>query len=102
MKEVLDSNSNFNTPKNKLPNAGGILALGILSIVLAGFIGLILGIIGLSMSSNPRSSYIMEPDKYDESSYRVMNAGRICSIVGICLSVAYTLFKIIFAASLRY
>lgn len=91
MEDILDqgtaaSNSNQNTPKVPLPNAGGILAMGIMSIVFAGGIGIILGIIALSMSGAALNKYRENPDKYTHSSYKNANAGKICSIIGISLA----------------
>jgi hypothetical protein len=83
--QPIDSYSN--QPKQPVPNAGGILTLGILSIVLAGLIGLILGIIALSMAGKARAEYEMYPDKYTASSMGNANGGKVCAIIGVCLSV---------------
>jgi hypothetical protein len=64
-----------------LPNATAVLVLGILSIVICGF----LGIIGLVMGNKDISLYKANPGIYSESSYSSLKAGRICSIVGLCL-----------------
>ena len=71
--------------KENLPNHGGILTMGILSIVFAGLIGLILGIISLSLSGKAISEYKANPDKYTESSYKNVKAGKVCAIIGISL-----------------
>lgn len=96
---MLDTHAAYNGPKVKLPNAGGVLTLGILSIVFAGGIGLILGIIGLSISGGPMRLYRENPDKYDESSYKQLNAGRICSIVGTSLAGLILIIVALVAAS---
>ena len=71
-------------PKQQLPNAAATLVLGILSIVTGcGFIGLILGIIGLVISSKDKKMYDQNPQIYD--GYGSLNAGRILSIIGIVL-----------------
>lgn len=75
-----------NTPSENTP-----LVLGILSIVLTGIIGIVLGIFGI---------------KYSNDALRVIpdsgkaKAGRICSIVGIVLSAASTIAVIIMFAFL--
>lgn len=82
----------FPTP---LPNANAVLVLGILSIALCicyGVVGLILGIIALVLSSRCKAMYEAQPSAYTPSSYNNMNAGRICAIIGICLSAVYFLF----------
>ena len=86
--EIIDSNTNWNAnaPKEKLQGAGGALAMGIISIVLAGLIGIILAIITLSTTKRHIEAYQNDPGRYDESSYKQMNAGRICAIVGLCIS----------------
>lgn len=86
MSEISDSNTNFNQTKVNLPSSGGVLAMGIISIVLTGLVGLILGIIAISTSKKPMELYRNNPEKYNESSYKQLNAGRICGIIGLSLS----------------
>lgn len=85
--ETLDTGTTTNAQptKENLPNHGGILTMGILSIVFAGGIGLILGIISLSMSGGALRTYRENPDKYTLSSYKNVKAGKTCSIIGISL-----------------
>lgn len=87
--------TNFNV-KEPLPNAGGILAMGIISIVFAGLIGVILGIISISMGGTALRNVAAQPDRYTESSIKNVKAGRTCGIVGLCISGLALL--IIFAA----
>ena len=73
--------------KQELPNSTATLVLGILSIVfglLSGLIGVILGIIALVISSGPKKMYLENPNLY--KGYSNLKAGRVCSIIGICLS----------------
>ena len=85
--------------KTMLPNATAILVMGICSIVFSCFfIGLILGIIGLVMSSNPRKLYKANPSAYD--GYGQVNAGYIMSIIGLALSGLYVIYWIIWVAIL--
>ena len=81
--------------KESLPNATATLVLGILSIVLCGT-GIVLGIIALVISSNGKKEYKENPDKYTESSFKNLNAGRICAIIGLCISGLYLLFFILY------
>ncbi len=70
--------------KQQLPNASASLVLGILSIVTGCvFIGLVLGIIGLVISSKDKKMYDQNPQAYD--GYGSLNAGRILSIIGIVI-----------------
>ena len=70
-----------------LPSSGGILAMGIISIVLAGLIGVILAIIALSLSGKAEREYKTNPGEYREGSYKNMKAGKVCAIIGISISV---------------
>lgn len=87
----------FPGQKPNVPNAVAALVLGILSIVTScGFVGLILGIIGLVLAIKGRQAYLMAPDSY--TGYGMLNAGRIMSIIGICIGGLYILYMIVFAA----
>jgi hypothetical protein len=80
--------------KQTLPNATAVLVLGICSIVFCCvFIGLILGIIGLSMGSKAKKLYATNPDIYD--GYGSLNAGYIMSIIGTILGGLYILYYIV-------
>jgi uncharacterized membrane protein YjgN (DUF898 family) len=80
----LDSN---NGPQQTLPNSAGILVLGILSIILSGIIGVILGIIALNLAKKAKFDYDRNPTMYTPGSYSTANAGKICAIIGISISV---------------
>lgn len=78
-----------------LPDATAILVLGILSILGAfcyGVVGLILGIIGIALAGKPERLYKEHPKKYTLTSYNNMKAGKICAIIGLCISVIMSLF----------
>ncbi len=91
--------TNVNQMQQPLPNATGVLVLGIISIVGAciayGLVGLVLGIIALVMSGNAKKAYETNPQLYTQSSYNNMKAGRICGIIGLCLSVVIMIFGIL-------
>lgn len=85
--------------KKDLENSTTILVLGILSLVFCwcyGFVGFVLGIIAVAISGTPRRKYAEHPELYTESSYKNLNAGRICGIVGICIS-AFVVIAVIMA-----
>ncbi|CAN5403038.1 hypothetical protein BH09BAC5_BH09BAC5_29770 [soil metagenome] len=85
-----------------VPNGVAVLVLGICSIVICG-LGPILGTIGLVMSGTAKKLVAQNPGMYKESSVKNLNAGRICSIIGLCLGVLvwiYYIFVFIFAASM--
>lgn len=82
--------------KVSLPNAVAVLVLGICSIVFScAFIGLACGIIGLVLSSKGLKMYKEDPDMY--LNYGMLNAGRITSIIGICISGISILYYIFIA-----
>jgi hypothetical protein len=77
-----------------LPDSTAILVLGILSIIGSfcyGIVGLILGIIGLAMAGRPEKLYRQQPTRYSQSSYSNMKAGKVCAIIGLCLSSLWLL-----------
>lgn len=79
--------------QQNLPNATASLVLGIISIVSTicyGF-GIVFGIIGLVLANKDRRLYRAEPEQYTAASYGSLNAGRICSIIGIILSALFIL-----------
>lgn len=86
--------------KKDLPNATIVLVLGILSLVFCwmcygGFVGVILGIIALVMSSTPRKMYLEHPELYTEVSYKNLNAGRVCAIIGCCISLVVVVLALL-------
>lgn len=82
--------------KQTLPNAVAVLVLGILSIITSCWIiGLILGIIAVTISKKPMRLYYENPQLWD--GYGMLNAGRICGIIGIVfgsLSIIYWIFVV--------
>ena len=103
MEDILDqgtkSSNISNGPKIPLPNSGGILAMGIISIVFAGSVGFILGIISLALSGPALRLYNEHPDKYTESSYKNAKAGKVCAIIGVSLAGLVLLFLAIALAA---
>ena len=87
------------TTKQTLPNSTAVLVLGICSIVFGCFfIGLVLGIIGISMSSKGRKMYKENAEMYD--GFGALNAGFIMSIIGTVLGGLYTIYWLIAVAIL--
>ncbi len=87
--------------QQSLPNATGVLVLGILSIVFCfcyGFVGAILGIIAIVLAGKANKLYQANPDSYTLSSFKNMKAGRICGIIGLSLSSLYLIYFIIVIA----
>jgi hypothetical protein len=84
--------------QRQLPNSTGVLVLGICSIVgcfCYGLPGLICGVIALILAAGARKLYRDTPDDFTDSSYKNMNAGRVCAIIGTILSALYVLLFIL-------
>lgn len=81
--------TNTTQAKQTMPNSTTILVLGICSIATCwctGLIGMGLGITALVMSKKARLLHEAYPDSFTESSLNNMKAGKICGIIGVCLS----------------
>ncbi|GGI28833.1 CCC motif membrane protein [Pedobacter mendelii] len=73
-----------------LPNSTIVLVLGILSIAFCccyGILGLVPAIIALVLSKKDKNLYLANPSIYSLSSYKNLNAGRICAIIGLILNI---------------
>lgn len=84
--------------QQSLPNSTGVLVLGILSIVFCfcyGIVGAALGIIALVMANKAIKLYTSSPNSYTESSYKNTKAGKVCAIIGLCLSSLYLIYFIV-------
>ena len=90
-----NTNSNAGSSwSENLPDSTAVLVFGILSIIGSfcyGIVGLILGIIAVALAGRPERLYKQNPTKYSSSSYSNLKAGRVCGIVGICLSAVIVL-----------
>lgn len=95
-KDLLTGGYNDHVGGNVLPNASASLVLGILSLVLSlilwcmfytEIIPLILGIIGLVLSNKDKRTYTAAPELYSRASLSNSNAGKVCCIIGVCISV---------------
>lgn len=95
----LGNGNNRNTTQETLPNAVAVLVLGILSIIglfCYGVIGLILAIIALGLGIEPTRKYRMEPERYTDSSWSQVKAGKICSWVTLGIIALFFLVFLVF------
>ena len=84
--EILDNTNLGTAPVQDLPGAGGVLAMGIISIpFFGGLIGLILSIVTLVKSGQLIDQYNQNPAQYTEKSIKRVRAGRVCAIVSLSL-----------------
>lgn len=85
--------------EEKLPNSGGALTLGIISILTfcccSGIIGLISSIIGLVLAKQAINEYENNPEKYTEKSLSNAKTGQTCSFIGLILSIIFVIVTII-------
>lgn len=93
-------NQQFNNQCVQLsvPNSGAVLVLGIISIALCwcyGVVALACGIIALVLSNKALQLYKANPNAYTLTSYNSLKAGRICAIIGLCLSALMVVYIII-------
>lgn len=91
--------TNQNNFKVNIPNSGGVLTLGILSILslccCGPFLGPILAIIALALAAKAKKAYIESPNLYKQSSLGNLNAGRICAIIGLVLGAILLIYFIV-------
>jgi len=80
------------TRQKELPDATAVLILGILSLVFCWFVGFVLGIVAVALASGARRVYYANPDEFTESSFRNLQVGRVCGIIGICIGLAVLAF----------
>ena len=100
MENQYEQKSYSNSPES-LPNSTATLVLGIISIVTCfcyGIIGLACGITAIVLSSKSLRLYNANKDAYSVSSYNNLKAGRICAIIGVCLSSIYVAIIIVYLA----
>ena len=94
----MENNYDFNTQKIELPNSMIILVLGVLSIIgccfYYGVPGITLGIIALILAYYASKNYASSPEKFTENSYKNMNAGKVCAMIAIVMSVIYLIFTL--------
>ena len=86
-------------PQIPLPNATPVLVLGIISLVgcfCYGIVGLICSIICLVLAKKDMKLYRDNAGAYTEGSFNNLKAGRVCGIVGLCLSAIYFLIILIY------
>ena len=98
--------NNWNEPQVALPNAGAILALGIISIVgcccTYGLVGIICAIIAIVMAKSASDLYASDPQRYTQKSYQNVNTGKICAWIGLIPSILYIVFMIFLVATLGF
>jgi hypothetical protein len=102
METINENVQKANVVKVPIPNSQGILITGIFSLVVTiccfgiGVIGLALGIVAVVLSSKALEMYRQNPDAYTEGSYKNVNGGRVCGIIGIVVNGVMILFGIIY------
>ncbi|MBA2613547.1 MAG: hypothetical protein H0U95_16405 [Bacteroidetes bacterium] len=83
-----DSNYTNGGGGQNIPNSVGVLVLGILAICFFwcyAIPSIIMAIISLVLASGVEREYQNNPGKYSLASYKNAKAGKICSIIALCL-----------------
>ncbi len=81
--------------KQKLPNSGVIIGLGIGSILLCwcyGVLGLILSVVALVLAGNSKKLYDANPEDYDN--YGNIKTGKVIAIIGLILNLLFLAFMV--------
>ena len=88
-----------NVTKKTAPNSVAALVLGICSIVLGcGFVGLVCGIVGLALANKGLVQYNEDPSLYTDN--KMLNAGKITSIIGIVFGAIAVILTLIYGVSI--
>ena len=88
-----------NVTKKTAPNSVAVLVLGICSIVLGcGFVGLVCGIVGLVLANKGLVQYNEDPSLYTDN--KMLNAGKITSIIGIVFGAIAVILTLIYGVSI--
>ena len=88
-----------NVTKKTAPNSVAALVLGICSIVLGcGFVGLVCGIVGLVLANKGLVQYNEDPSLYTDN--KMLNAGKITSIIGIVFGTIAVILTLIYGVSI--
>lgn len=88
-----------NVTKKTAPNSVAALVLGICSIVLGcGFVGLVCGIVGLVLANKGLVQYNEDPSLYTDN--KMLNAGKITSIIGIVFGAIAVIITLIYGVSI--
>ena len=107
------SNQNVNQMLNNqfgqmpVPNSTAVLVLGICSIFpgcfCLGIIGIVCGIIALVLANKGMTFYNSNSNNYSITSFNNLKAGKVCAIIGLCLSslilIIYVIYIIVLGAA---
>jgi hypothetical protein len=99
MQDPIDFQQRGSTPnpaQQVLPNATAVLVLGIISLVICGIVGLVCGIIALSLAGKSKALYESNPGIYTASSFSNLNAGRTCALIGTIFSSIVLVFLVVY------
>jgi uncharacterized membrane protein len=95
-----NQNSDFNNQvQQPLPNATAVLVLGIISIALCwlflGIPSVACGIIAIVLGNKGMAQYKANSGAFTNTSFNNLKAGRVCGIIGLCLSAIVLLLVIL-------
>lgn len=93
---------NFNPQFGQMPvpNSTAVLVLGICSIFpgcfCLGIVGIVCGIIALVLANKAMVIYNSTPNNFSVASFNNLKAGKVCAIIGVCLSSLLLIFYLIY------
>ena len=91
--EDQQENTNSHPVQYHLPYSNTVLVLGILSIVFSiwyfSILGIILSVIALVLAKKDRILYANNRLQFTLSSYKNLNTGRVCAIIGLVIAVVF-------------
>lgn len=90
-----------------LPNAGGVLAMGILSLVFQccipiGIASIVLGVLAIVYGNKAINIYDQNPEKFTQKSMKNAKAGRVCGIIGLSLGGAWLIGVILYLSAIGW
>lgn len=89
--------NSYEGPVRDLPDAGRILTLGVLSIILfIGIVGFVLAFVTLNKSKLVLEQYTAEPAAWTAASLSKVRTGRICAMISLAM------FSVMIALILSY
>jgi hypothetical protein len=99
METLITSNENMQQQSAKpemLPYALPAMIIGIVSLVVFCYMGWIMAIVGLNLWKKAKAEWDANPGKYSLTSFKMANAGRICSTIGIIVGLVAMVYWVVY------
>lgn len=97
MEEIIETHKGQSVLRVKIaPHAITAMIMGIVSIAVLMLFGWAAGIVALVLRKKSLTLYNENPQNYKPSTLSFLKAAKICSIIGIIVSVLYTIFYVLY------